>query len=137
MQVRPQPPRSRLVIAVMLAVIACLTAIAPAQDAKEPSGSALGLKRVELANDAKLAELLKTEDALVEVPLPVGNARLNRIAAAAGGRNAPRLVKAVYRAELQGNQLVQGTGLWAIEHSNDASPASAILPLPGLNLALE
>jgi hypothetical protein len=101
------------------------------QDAKTTDVPAI--KRVIVPSETKLAEILKSEDFLVELPLATVESKLKRLGNAAADSPSVRIVKAVYRAELQGNFLVRGKGQWSLDHPGSVP---AVIPLPSLNLAL-
>jgi hypothetical protein len=102
---------------------------------KKSAAEILGIKRVVVPWETKVEDLVKTEGTLVEVPLAPLEARLERLAKSQSApKQTPRLVSAVYRAELAGNQLVGGAGQWVVD--NPAGGPS-IFPIGSLNLALQ
>lgn len=99
------------------------------------SDDPLPLQRVVIPLSRLPAELERTrQGVLVQMPRDEFEDRVRRAARSGEAlRNAPRLLKASYSAELVGKALVHGSGQWLV---HQPGPAPAVLPLGGLNLAL-
>ena len=94
------------------------------------------IKRVLIPAGRLPAELEKVrQGVLVSMPRPDFEARVQKAARAGLARkNPPRLIKAEYRAVLDGNSLTGGRGEWTVLNPNSQP---GILALGDLNLALE
>src|SRR5260370_5217335 len=95
----------------------------------------LPIKRMLIQAGRLPAELEKVrQGGLVSMPRPEFEAKVQQ-AARAGltVKNPPRLIKAEYRAVLDGNSLTNGRGEWTVRNPSDEVD---ILPLGDLNLAL-
>lgn len=119
----------------------CIIAIALATPRDQAYGQVLnatsetlGIKRVHLAASTEIDALTKSEGTLVEIPLGTLEARLDRLVKLQNtAKQTPRLVKTIYRADVVGNYLTNGSGQWLIEH---VGSVPAILPFSAFNLAL-
>jgi len=96
----------------------------------------LPIKRVLIPASRVPAELEKVrQGVLISMPRPDFEDKIQKAARAAQARkNPPRLVKAEYRAVLDGSSLTNGRGEWTVLNPG---PEAGILPLGELNLALE
>jgi hypothetical protein len=91
------------------------------------------VRRIAIPLERVPAELQRL-GVLVQLPRADFEAKLRQAAQAhEAGQRQPRLVKAVYTAEVSGPWLTGGSGHWTVHH---AGAASAILPVPQFNLAL-
>ncbi|MCS7045306.1 MAG: hypothetical protein NZO58_03010 [Gemmataceae bacterium] len=111
-----------------------LTGLAAAQAWDPPaSRESLPLRRLVLPSE-RLGTELQRWGVLVQLPRDDFEARVRAaLKSAERPPTPPRLVKAVYTAELLGSLLAGGTGQWTVEH---AGPGPGFLPVPSFNLAL-
>src|SRR5713101_3862120 len=95
----------------------------------------LPIKRMLIPAGRLPAELEKVrQGVLVSMPRPQFEAKVQQAARAGlAVKNPPRLIKAEYRAVLDGNSLTNGRGEWTVRNPLDEA---GILPLGDLNLAL-
>lgn len=109
---------------------------APAQDRDwKAAADALGIKRIFVPADTKIADLIETEGTLVELPLAEFATRLERAAHAEKADKLPaRLVKATYAAELNGHHLTGGVAQWVLDH---AGTSPTLFPIAPFNLAVQ
>ena len=123
--------RSRLT-ALLLATMLPLGFVAFAQ---EPSGDPLPLMRVLISPEQLPAKLESVKNGvLVQLPRAQFEKLLSDAAKrTADSKNTPRLIEARYRATLQKEPALVGTGQWK---TINPSSGPALLPLTPLNLAL-
>jgi hypothetical protein len=99
------------------------------------SSDPLPLRRVVIPVERVAAEVERAKPGvLLQLPRDEFEGKVRRAReAAAAAKAEPRLLKAVYAAQLSGTTLVGGSGHWQVQHDG---PAPAMLPLPLFNLAL-
>jgi hypothetical protein len=119
-------------VLLLLVFLTALSAGGPSTLLEDP----LPIKRVLIPKDRLPAELEKVrKGVLVSMPRPDFEAKVQNAARARQAlKNSPRLIKAEYRAVLEGNSLTNGRGEWTVLNPGSGP---AILPLGDLNLALD
>lgn len=121
-------------VCLLVAGVLCPAGICAQTDWKAAADS-LGIKRVLVPSTTKVADLIDSEGTLVEVPLAQFAEKLQRIAQLRSeSRPQPRLVKSIYRAQLIGNSLANGSANWSIDQPG---PGAAIFSIASMNLAIQ
>lgn len=134
---------SRVRLALFMVCCAALGISVCASEAPAPveggveAAEAVPVKRVFLTPDKVAAELERTKrGVLIQLPRDEFEARLARAnQAAAAVQTPPRLIRASYKARLEGTALVSTTDAeWQLIHT---ATAAGILPIDSFNLALQ
>ncbi|MEK7215445.1 MAG: hypothetical protein AAB289_07620, partial [Chloroflexota bacterium] len=91
------------------------------------------LRRIVIPQE-RIPSELERQGVLVQMPRADFEAKVRQATQAQKAlRQQPRLIKAIYTAELNGQALIGGSGQWTVYN---AGVAPAVLPIPLLNLAI-